>query len=179
MSKHEEMATTRGRRLALQWWQEDVLLSPLDFEGLVRAIDSALSHIEQETEARVLEIAMAACKEVYGRRKADGLLGFNAIMQCVDAIRALTKNLPTSPKSVADTDLSVSGEVIDGWRDIATAPRDGTHILLWNKDDGMHEGWWDKAEYNEGWYTFIVYSESWTHWMPIPAAPDAPNDEGK
>lgn len=59
-----------------------------------------------------------------------------------------------------------------GWLDISSAPKDGTHILLWNEDDGIHEGWWDKAEYDEGWYTFIVYSESWTHWRQMLATPD-------
>ncbi len=65
----------------------------------------ALATLKQETEARVLEMAAKHIDVPYTR----------AGHEFATAVRNLsTKNLPTSPKSVADTDLSVSGEVIDG-----------------------------------------------------------------
>lgn len=64
------------------------------------------------------------------------------------------------------------------WQPIATAPKDGTEILLFGccreKDDyrryapDANVGWWDGA-----WRTRTIDSEvcDATHWMPIPAVP--------
>jgi len=55
-----------------------------------------------------------------------------------------------------------------------TAPKDGTCVLLWNRDEvavghwtggDIHGRWWDENEE----YTFNHV----THWMPLPEPPDA------
>ena len=68
------------------------------------------------------------------------------------------------------------------WRDIATAPKDGTHILGFNGDamaaiyfhrndpDMVVEGEWDLSEPGEH-----PTEDRWepTHWMPLPSPPGA------
>src|SRR4051812_48100557 len=52
------------------------------------------------------------------------------------------------------------------WEDISTAPRDGTLILVWNKDYECGSG---VTFYNETWKRFNVgLREQPTHWMPLP-----------
>ncbi len=77
-----------------------------------------------------------------------------------------------------DTDLSVSGEVIGGWRPIETAPRKVEFRCLLGHEHSVVTGYWDGTMWvNE---RSLLRSEfKPTHWMPLPAAPDAPNDEGK
>jgi hypothetical protein len=71
--------------------------------------------------------------------------------------------------------------VMPVWQDIASAPRDGTRILLWRKgycsvgewDDDMGGAWLAKA----GLFTALDGGEcevrlNPTHWMPLPAAPN-------
>ena len=58
------------------------------------------------------------------------------------------------------------------WQPIATAPKDGTEALvydagaiviaLWSTEDGQ-SGWWDNG----------IMNPSPTHWMPLPAPPEA------
>ena len=57
-----------------------------------------------------------------------------------------------------------------GWRDIASAPRDGTEIGLanitighWGKLPGLDEMW----ETPEAWES----ADAFTHWQPLPASP--------
>jgi hypothetical protein len=69
------------------------------------------------------------------------------------------------------------------WRDIASAPRDGTYILVcgpWEDDVSWIDGsapivavacwnddcWWS----GRGAYGFTVFA---THWMPLPAPPQS------
>lgn len=64
------------------------------------------------------------------------------------------------------------------WRDISTAPRDGSKVLTWgclHNDRGVDMGeqpswqvsWWLDC----GWYCLMWGSHEPTHWMPLPAPP--------
>jgi hypothetical protein len=69
---------------------------------------------------------------------------------------------------------------VEGWRDIATAPRDGQHVLVTATNtygaafvvaayycEGR-EGWW---EANTHWTDSTGEVVGPTHWMPFPKAP--------
>jgi hypothetical protein len=71
-----------------------------------------------------------------------------------------------------------------GWRDIASAPKDGTPILGWSADD-EHDVWWwapymvkgtDRGCWWNGVHTWGDCSP--THWMPISSPPSLPSEEG-
>jgi len=59
------------------------------------------------------------------------------------------------------------------WKPIASAPRDGTEILV-----GLHDGsvavvWWGRYGREIGW-TDGDYLMTWpSHWMPLPPPPKA------
>ena len=66
-------------------------------------------------------------------------------------------------------------EAGDGWRDIETAPKDGTKILLWPGylmgGDPM-TGWW--ARLARKWVSAgEPFEVAPTHWRPLPAPPAA------
>jgi hypothetical protein len=68
----------------------------------------------------------------------------------------------------------------DWWRDIASAPKDDTEILVtgWIYNDPKQGRWQQVASWNgETWATEQAPLHFPTHWMPLPAAP-AP-DEGE
>jgi hypothetical protein len=63
------------------------------------------------------------------------------------------------------------------WRDISTAPKDGTRVDIWLKPhDAMASGyfkdgdWWFRGNSGKGDVEASYYWEV-THWMPRPAAP--------
>jgi hypothetical protein len=75
----------------------------------------------------------------------------------------------------------------EGWQDIATAPRDGTRVLLAWADGAMAIAVWQNRNenleadtYYEGWvdqFDFVAMSvEAPTHWMPLPPPPDTEDD---
>jgi Protein of unknown function (DUF551). len=80
------------------------------------------------------------------------------------------------------------------WRPIATAPRDGTRVLVYFKGKGVREvhwtsrwsdnpvedGLWHVDDDKHGPYPLRGYCDGDdTHWMPLPAPPvTKPEDEG-
>lgn len=65
-----------------------------------------------------------------------------------------------------------------GWKDISTAPKDGTHILVWNHDRQEPEvAWWINHGEKWRWYTYDnAYLDGWTeYWQPI-TPPTGGND---
>ncbi len=67
--------------------------------------------------------------------------------------------------------------VVEGWRDIASAPRDGTQVLLWQPHwEAMQTAVWFNDGHNRpGWLTMDggeVIKPS--HYRPLPAPPSAP-----
>jgi hypothetical protein len=72
--------------------------------------------------------------------------------------------------------LAAAGRLVPGWQPIATAPKDGSVILLyWRKDGGdmVQSGWWENAPADRCWYAADNERCRPTHWQPLPAAPRA------
>ena len=61
------------------------------------------------------------------------------------------------------------------WREIDTAPKDGTHVLLYFPDgEGAHEGWWAWTRPDRWWVANTCYECEFgepTRWMPLPEPP--------
>lgn len=65
------------------------------------------------------------------------------------------------------------------WQPIATAPKDGTNVLLVNRKGNIAAGLWMNSLSGTGWWlrggdrpdTFFNDHHGPTHWMPLPAAP--------
>jgi len=58
------------------------------------------------------------------------------------------------------------------WRDIATAPKDGTFVdLLHRSGHRYSDTWWDEED--EVWVCIDQGDDAFTHWMPIPTPPSA------
>lgn len=59
-----------------------------------------------------------------------------------------------------------------GWEPIASAPKDGTEILLGHPDGSLSVGWWKPRGASIGWTDGGTFSMSWPlYWQPLPAAP--------
>lgn len=73
-----------------------------------------------------------------------------------------------------------------GWRDIASAPKDGTRIMLAWKHGVVMARWRDEAAYakcerrpgwevddceGDCWFSFSLEPDAPTHWQPLPAPP--------
>ena len=68
----------------------------------------------------------------------------------------------------------------DGWQPIDTAPKDGTHILLYRSNEhcSISEAFWRqdvfKIAYEWGGHGWSYPKEDQpTHWMPMPSSPTA------
>lgn len=66
------------------------------------------------------------------------------------------------------------------WQDIATAPRDGTRVLLWFNELDPHtiqSEWRDEVGWVDVWNNDrieLTHSFIWpTHWMSLPEPPHA------
>lgn len=103
--------------------------------------------------------------------------------ECKDVTTTLCA---TCRRPMAETDRSVCRKCFPGsdteWRDIATAPLDGTRVLLaWEGQPGVVIGWYGPKLSTYG----VNYGDAWgngemwrdeakpqpTHWMPLPKAP--------
>ena len=58
-----------------------------------------------------------------------------------------------------------------GWRPIETAPKDGTHVLIYNGH--WHITAWEANQWRPI-HTYNSLVMGATHWMPLPAPPQAP-----
>ncbi|WNV09996.1 hypothetical protein [Tardiphaga sp. 709] len=73
--------------------------------------------------------------------------------------------------------LSVPAPIEAGWRDISTAPKDGTHVDIWSPSSGRHpDAAYNAAEYTSGvpwgWGSQrLGRIRDASHWMPTPAPP--------
>lgn len=108
-----------------------------------------------------------AVKAVEAAITCNGV-GTRAIEQILadDAIKAL-RSLPTD----------------DGWQPIATAPRDGTRIDIWDPDCGgirVADAYWSGGQKSGGWHApnqdydgmdGLYAKDGPTHWRPLPAPP--------
>jgi hypothetical protein len=77
---------------------------------------------------------------------------------------------------VSDWIRAVAKELEDrraapGWQPIETAPKDGTAVLGWDKDEGS-----DVMHFREGLWMQRVDDACWvrtpTHWRPLPPPPE-------
>jgi hypothetical protein len=60
------------------------------------------------------------------------------------------------------------------WQTIETAPKDGTHITLYETDRGAFEGWWHDAwprACEEYWMDHADSDPEPTHWRPLITPP--------
>lgn len=64
-------------------------------------------------------------------------------------------------------------EVEREWLPIETAPKDGTHILLWQRsqENQIYEGWYACLALWEGWQDSWDSEPEPTHWQPLPKPP--------
>ena len=83
--------------------------------------------------------------------------------------------------------------MVGGWQDIATAPKDGTYLLLWEQySANPFVGCWafgswsvshEHVDAEGGWDGAIVVDsisqDRITHWMPLPPPPTSSADSGK
>lgn len=120
-------------------------------------------------------------------------------------IRSVIANLEKGDDHSLDTALGTLHELVavlstpseqvaasvaapEGWRDIATAPRDGTEILAWSDHEGRYVTEW--CAFKDGFgksFEGFPHPDAGelgptlcdaTHWHPLAAAPVAPEREG-
>ncbi len=76
-----------------------------------------------------------------------------------------------------DAVAAVDGDA--GWRPIETAPRDGTHILVFGPSNSKNKTYMDVCAWPNNWdgmwpVAYMAYAAGEpTHWMPLPSPPSA------
>ena len=66
------------------------------------------------------------------------------------------------------------------WQPIETAPKDGKRFLAVDQDGAIGVVWWNpKEQMLEDLQCLIDDDGMVTHWMPLPAAPNAKVSEGE
>jgi hypothetical protein len=109
--------------------------------------------VSREEIARIIDPVSWEALDVYGQDKA-AFIGLTTDHSLAKADAILAALRPT------DT----------GWRDIATAPRDGGDILLtYGGDDCTVARPNGDGSFDDG--DFRDHMSGFTHWMPLPAAP--------
>jgi hypothetical protein len=94
-------------------------------------------------------------------------------------------DLPTYPEPEGGNlqKMQIGSPEPEGWKDIATAPKDGTPVLLSLEYGGMfhryigrwHPGLkcWFQEEFSSS--VFPAHMQGWfKHWQPLPASPEGP-----
>jgi len=99
---------------------------------------------------------------------------------------AITAYLAACPDHIVDVNKMVPGSTgaAEGWRDIASAPKEGSQFLTFARDkhgiEYMAVAQWaepDGMGSVSGW--FWTYAIRPTHWRPLPAPPSALSAAGK
>ena len=57
------------------------------------------------------------------------------------------------------------------WQPIETAPKDGTMILAFGKQE-IYLIFWVKGYWINREYDYLVPNDTYTHWMPLPNPPE-------
>lgn len=83
--------------------------------------------------------------------------------------------------------LSTAPAPPQGWQPIATAPKDGTPIIIHTEGgligearwqgEGSDEGWWWAGTDPGDYHSSRIEEYEVAHWMPLPAPPSAPTGE--
>lgn len=87
----------------------------------------------------------------------------------------------------AELDRKVAAALRDltEWRDIATAPKDGTEVFAWDGSDNIICHWHGSvAGWVTDWETVSGYDVGWnkvspTHWLPLPSTPNQAKEAGE
>jgi len=142
------------------------LLSPDEVEGI---------------GSRRAEIAGAiACDPAYLAEVRDEQQTWLAL-HLADNIVSL---LAEQPQPSVATGQPEQGALLSGWRDIETAPKDGSVFLAWPGEmeacnAAVPTSWYVHPSV-QGWVTDAYdcgeYEFNPTHWMPLPAPPSLPAD---
>ena len=102
------------------------------------------------------------------------------------AVSEHTRNMVRAEARAAVT--AYLAEAGDGWRDIETAPKDGTRVLLY-PGGAFTARWSEECQFGQfknapGWQIFecedpfySVAEDKPTHWMPLPAPPAAAQEK--
>lgn len=62
------------------------------------------------------------------------------------------------------------------WQPIATAPKDGTQVLVFDEGAVFISQWLVNEEGDEGWFDHGFVEPPPTHWQPLPSPPQAALD---